>query len=205
VREKEETRQRIIDAARGLFVEHGYDAVSMRKIADAIEYSPAAVYQHFDDKLDLMRVIVAEDFEKLAGEFSRLAAVKDPVERIRQIGMSYIRFAVSYPQHFRMMFMNPPPVEPLPEKMAHREDPTRNAYAFLKAAVAEAVATGRMRPKYKNVELTSQVCWATAHGVAALLVTMRCDEFIPWAENETLSGATIDAALRGMTLEKGGR
>src|SRR5438128_10785163 len=94
-REREELKQQILDAARELFVRDGYEAVSMRKIADVIEYSPTAIYVHFADKLALMRELCSHDFKSLARVFNDLATVTDPVERIRQTGHTYIRFAVA--------------------------------------------------------------------------------------------------------------
>src|ERR1700760_2352956 len=96
-REKDATRDKIMSAARDLFAQEGYEAVSMRKIADAIEYSPTAIYVHFKDKEALLRELVSADFAKLAGVFIELAKIADPIERIRQIGHSYVKFALAYP------------------------------------------------------------------------------------------------------------
>ena len=65
-REREETRAKITDAARELFAREGYDAVSMRRIAEAIEYSPTAIYVHFKDKEALFQDLCRQDFGKLA-------------------------------------------------------------------------------------------------------------------------------------------
>src|SRR5438128_475534 len=92
-RERDELRHKILDAARTLFVEQGYEAVSMRKIADAIEYSPTAIYAHFADKAALMQELCQHDFQSLAHVFHDLAQITDPVDRIRQTGHTYIRFA----------------------------------------------------------------------------------------------------------------
>src|SRR5215212_10572320 len=62
-RQREDVRTKIMDAARDLFVSEGYDAVSMRKIAEAIEYSPTAIYVHFTDKAALMQELCAHDFQ----------------------------------------------------------------------------------------------------------------------------------------------
>jgi len=56
-REKTETREIILDAARELFLAEGYEGVSMRKVAEKIEYSPTAIYIHFKDKDDLFRTV----------------------------------------------------------------------------------------------------------------------------------------------------
>src|SRR5829696_6855528 len=104
-RERDEVRTKILDAARTLFVEQGYDAVSMRKIADAIEYSPTAIYVHFTDKAALMQQLCQHDFQSLAHVFHDLAQIADPIERIRQTGHVYIKFAAAHPNHYSFMFM----------------------------------------------------------------------------------------------------
>ena len=75
-REKEEVRGRILDAARDLFARDGYDAVTMRKIAEAIEYSPTAIYLHFKDKDTLVRELCNADFDSLARAFQKIAREK---------------------------------------------------------------------------------------------------------------------------------
>ena len=65
-RAKLQTREKILAAARELFIAEGYDGVSMRRIADKIEYSPTAIYIHFADKDQLFREICHEDFRRLA-------------------------------------------------------------------------------------------------------------------------------------------
>src|SRR5688500_2251360 len=121
-RQKDAIRTRILDAARELFAKEGYDAVSMRKIADAIEYSPTAIYQYFADKRELRDELVRADFAALGENFAVLLEVKDPVERIRAAGHAYIAFATSHPNHFRLMFMTPDthPQQLSPEDIAGR-------------------------------------------------------------------------------------
>src|SRR5829696_7163436 len=104
-REKQELRGRILEAARELFLAHGYDAVTMRKIAERIEYSPTAIYQHFADKDALVAELCRHDFRNFAAHFARAAATEDPIERLRASGRAYFDFAVEYPQHYRLMFM----------------------------------------------------------------------------------------------------
>jgi len=65
-REKKELRQEILDAARDLFVREGFENVSMRKIAEKIEYSPTTIYLYFQDKADLLDCICEETFEGIA-------------------------------------------------------------------------------------------------------------------------------------------
>ena len=65
-REKEEVRKKILDAARELFATEGYERVTMRKVAEAIEYSPTTIYHHFEDKDDLVRALCLADFAPAA-------------------------------------------------------------------------------------------------------------------------------------------
>src|SRR5512143_3975970 len=91
-REKLETRDKILDAARELFITRGYEGVSMRKVAEKIEYSPTAIYVHFADKEDLFHQLCQEDFARLAAVFHGAGMPSDPVERIQQIGRVYVQF-----------------------------------------------------------------------------------------------------------------
>src|SRR5215469_321678 len=104
-REKRALRTKIMDAARELFAERGYEAVTMREIAEQIEYTPTAIYYHFRDKDALIREICVEDFDALAREFEALAAIEDPIERLRAIGQAYAGFAFAHPNQYRLMFM----------------------------------------------------------------------------------------------------
>ena len=122
-REMAAVRERILDAARDLFVEHGYDAVSMRKIADAIEYTAAALYTHFRDKEELMLELCRRDFRQFGETLVKLRKVTDPVERIARFGMAYLKFAMEHPNQYRLMFMTPPlcAVKPTAEDLATTE------------------------------------------------------------------------------------
>ena len=136
-RERLKVRGKILDAARKLFIQQGYDAVTMRKIAKRIEYSPTAIYIHFKDKETLLRELCAEDFQMLATVFQQVATIEDPVERLRQTGRAYVDFAVRYPNHYRLMFMTPRPPD-FKEDESGKGDVQRDAYAFVVAVVKDA-------------------------------------------------------------------
>ena len=85
-RERQELRTKILDAARELFVSEGYEAVTMRKIAEKIEYSATAIYLHFADKDALVTELCRHDFRSFAAHFGRAAVSEDPVERLRARG-----------------------------------------------------------------------------------------------------------------------
>lgn len=210
-REQAQVREKILAAARDLFVNRGYEAVSMRKVADAIEYTPPVIYTHFRDKSDLMRELCRNDFGALAEKTVRLRRVRDPVERILKMGRAYIRFALEHPNHYRLMFMTPhPDVEPEPADLAQIGDPDRDGYAMLVEANEQAIEQGRFRPEFRDPHLAAQVLWAGVHGLASLQVTHKCDPWISWRGVERLSRGVCESMLRGMLadpleLERGGR
>lgn len=194
-------RTRILDAARQMFLSQGYDAVSMRRIADAIEYSATAIYVHFKDKEALIRELCREDFGKLATLANQLAEIPDPIERIRQLGNGYIKFAVQNPNHYRLMFMTASPVGPTAEDEQRKNDPDQDSYAFLVHTVREAMAAGRFRAEFDNVEVVAQTFWAAAHGIASLQVAKGTDPWIQWAPLEQRINVGLDAVLLGLSRQ----
>lgn len=200
-REQAAVRDKILGAARDLFVREGYEAVSMRKIAEAIEYSPPAIYTHFTDKAELMKELCRRDFHALAEHFNKLGKIDDPVQRIYRIGLTYIRFAVENPNHYRLMFMSdhhkdgPTPDEEDLKKMGN---PEHDAYAFLGQAVRQALAAGSFRADLKDAELITQVLWSAVHGVASLQITHAEDPWITWRSLDKRARLIADSVLRGM-------
>jgi AcrR family transcriptional regulator len=189
-----------MDAARRLFADQGYEAVSMRRIADAIEYSPTAIYDHFEDKAALLREICHEDFAALAGVFNELAAIEDPVQRIVGIGGAYVRFAVAYPNHYRLMFMTPRPMVDLDEQtLSLKGRPEADAYAFLRTAVTQAIALRRVRPGVPaDAELLTQTLWAGVHGVASIEITHNCEKWVELRPLEERARLMIETACEGL-------
>lgn len=203
-REKRELRRMIMDAARRIFVEEGYENVSMRRIAEAIEYSPTAIYVHFKDKATLFAEIMRQDFDRLASRFGKVAGVADPVERIRALGLEYVRFGVEHPHHYKLMFMTAPVLDDAElrrhaeVRREHRGDPSHDAYALLRLAVVEALEAGRFRRELTDPELISQTLWAGVHGVTALQVTMHDDPWLQWRPIRQRAALMVDVLMRGL-------
>jgi AcrR family transcriptional regulator len=197
-REKQELRQRIFDAARELFAKHGYEAVTMRKIAEAIEYSPTALYLYFKDKEELLRELCAEDFHQLAHHFQAIAGIADPVERLRQTGLAYVEFGLTHPNHYRLMFMTPEPCPPSEEVLAEKGNPEKDAYAFVRMIVQDCIAQGRFREDLTNPDAISQIVWAGVHGLVSLHIVMHDDEWICWCPIRKLAEGLIDTQLNGL-------
>jgi len=110
-REKEALRTRIVEAARDIVSDEGLHALSMRAIAERIEYSPATLYLYFRDKDALVREIVHAGFHRL-GEYFReelesVGSEADPGVQYAAVGRGYARFAIENTAYFRVMFELP--------------------------------------------------------------------------------------------------
>jgi AcrR family transcriptional regulator len=202
-RERTETRERILDAARELFIAEGYDGVSMRKVAEKIEYSPTAIYVHFNDKEQLFLELCHSDFRRLAESFAVFAQTPDAVERLRRIGHAYIDFGLKNPNHYRLMFMTAHPQVPeeAKEEMG-KGNPEEDAYAFLRKTVEEALAAGLFREELKDADLLAQTLWAAVHGVVSLEVAKGADNWVPWRSIKKRANLILDGLLAGL-LKKG--
>ena len=200
-RERLKLRGKILDAARKLFIQQGYDAVTMRKVAQRIQYSPTAIYANFKDKETLMRELCTADFQKLAGAFQEVAAIEDPIERLRRTGSVYIDFALRYPNHYRLMFMTPRPAE-IDADTTGKGDVQKDAYAFVVAVVQDALAKGAFKPKWNDADLIAQVLWAAMHGVVALRLQHAEDKWVDWRPLDATAEAMVDALYRGVLREE---
>jgi AcrR family transcriptional regulator len=198
-REFEKLRTKILNTARMLFIEHGYDAVTMRAIAKKIEYSPTTIYLHFKDKESLIQELCTQDFLTLAKAFQRIARVPDPIERLRQIGRAYADFGLRNPNHYRLMFMTPhPPFEP-DTKDVEKGNPEQDAYAFLKYSIAEGIRAGRFRKGIADVELIAQTVWAGIHGVVSLEIAKCNDAWVDWRTMKKRVESMVDVLIAGLT------
>jgi len=190
-REREAVRRKILDAARELFATEGYDKVTMRAIADAIEYSPTTIYNHFEDKEDLVSCLCDSDFASLLGILKEQPPHSDPVEWIRQLGRAYAGFGLAYPNHYRFMFMTPAKFEDGHEL----SESGQRAFGLLLAAVQGAIASGQFQRG--DALAMAQVLWASLHGVVALLVTYKPEQFPHGPAAPDLIDRVIESGLRG--------
>ncbi len=201
-RAKEETRRRILDAARELFASEGAEAVTMRRIAERIEYTPTAIYVHFKDKLALLRELMTSDLQMFAAHFASVAAVDDPIERMCTMGHAYVDFALTHPNHYRLLFITTLPI-PKTElaPAAGTGSPEEDAYAMLQLVVGAALASGRLRPEHTDLQLLCQTVWSCMHGVASLAISMRCHAEFEWRPVPDITATTLHCLVHGLVRD----
>lgn len=193
-RQKRYLRQEILDAASELFVREGFENVSMRRIAEKIEYSPTTIYLYFKDKSELLEQVCAETFSRLVQRLSKiLEQPGEPLERLRRGLMAYIEFGLENPHHYRATFMMPFP-EGFDEAKYHKPDsPGMQAFDFLRRCVYDGITAGKL--KIKDAELASQTLWAGVHGVTSLLIT---HEHFPWVGRDKVAKTMVETLVEGL-------
>jgi len=199
-REKQELKQQILDAARELFAREGYENVSMRKIGEKIEYSPATIYTYFKHKDEILDCLCEETFLKLhTHKLAALHEMKGDVLEALEKGMeTYIRFGLDHPEDYIVTFI----LKAAPyEKPGHHE--TRKAktgqqcFNDMRNIVRRCMEEGKI--KNGDVEATSQALWAGIHGLTALLITQ---PGFPFVERDRLIRRLIEILVRGVSTDR---
>lgn len=159
-------RERIIDAAGKVFVEEGYENLSMRRVAQEAGCSQMAMYRHFANKEALTQHLCSQLYRRFAARISReIEAIRDPWERFRRIIGSIIRFAVDYPDHYSLIFLVRHADATV---VAERESLGQEFLAEVYYPTAQALLPPNTPKSIIEARLRQMVC--CLHGTAALLI-----------------------------------
>ena len=198
-RQKKFLRQEILDAASELFVKEGFENVSMRRIAEKIEYSPTTIYLYFRDKAELLEQVCQETFARLSHALTRILEQSGaPEERLKRGLIAYIKFGLENPHFYRATFMMPIPEGFDPEKYKKPDSPGMQAFDFMRRCVFDCISAGKFR-KGADPELVSQTFWAGIHGLTSLLIT-HCG--FPWVGQQELIHSMVDTLVKGCRHEQ---
>jgi AcrR family transcriptional regulator len=150
-------RERILEAARRIVTRDGLAALSMRKIASAIGYSPASLYLYFENRDEIAYALGVEGRAALLAELAPHAQIADPRERLRALAHAYVAFGFAYPQTYRVMFLDHFMDVSAPAGSAEQGDPAVLLFADALAALDDAYDAPLV-----------EALWATLHGIVAL-------------------------------------
>lgn len=171
--EKKKMRGRILHAAMKLFLEKGFENVTIRRIAERIEYSPATIYLYFKNKDDILYALYREGFEELYRRQQTILTVKDPLKRLKRHGEVYLSFAIENPEYYDLMFIMRGPIRKIKEN-EEREIALRS-YDFLKENIKDCLhASVILKAK---IDVITFSLWSCIHGVASLIIRERCIMF----------------------------
>src|SRR5262245_28550907 len=138
-RDREAVRRSILDAARELFVTEGYLNVSIRKIAERIEYSPAAIYGYFPSKDDIFFALAEEGFHLLHRPLEAARTSTSSLDAVRKILWQFYLFSVEQPQYFALMFVDRsvPSIRSVYERFAFARETKQELMSLLQRAIDE--------------------------------------------------------------------
>ena len=194
-REREATSRAILDAARELFVSEGYQNVSIRKIAERIEYSPAAIYSYFPSKDDIFLALAEEGFRILfesaecaRQEHSHSAAI----DCLRSAFLNVYHFSKAHPEYHALMFVDRS--VPRISQDWQRFGFVREMRAQLTELIRQAIADGEFPPDC-HPEVVFRVLMVATQGVSVMRI---CDRLLPGEDADALARTTIDAVLTGL-------
>ncbi len=196
-REKENLRQEILDAAREMFVAEGFQNVSMRKIADKIEYSPTTIYLYFKDKNDILMQICEETFELLYRRMQEIEKKSQSSLDCLSKGIrAYVEFGLEHPHHYEVTFIAPI-WDDLDKSEEYKFEGSmgERTFGYLRSIIAEAVAEGSL--KKGDIDAISQTVWAAMHGLTSLLIGH--GDF-PFVSKDKLIDCLTETVLDGLKI-----
>ena len=173
-RRRQKVRASILDAAERVFAAEGSEGLSIRRLAEEIDYSPAAIYKYFASKDELVDELKEDFFAQLLCQIGTARLSEGPfLDRARACIRVYIETALARPQHYMAAFTDirshpPDPCEL--EKMLVDSNKLR-AFEYLAGMVAEGQQLGVIRSDASNVALAMSI-WAACHGAATLMAHM---------------------------------
>ena len=176
-KQKLEIRKLILDASMKLFVEEGFDNVSIRKIADLIEYSPTTVYLYFKDKDEIFFSLHDIGFQKMLELNRNLDNIENPLLRLHKMGENYINFGMENPEYYELMFIQREPMKKLTGCEWENGDA---ALTRLRDTVIECIEKGYIAKG--DAQLVSLSVWSTVHGLVSLAIRERMEKFVPQKE-----------------------
>ena len=185
-RDKLEMRLKILETAKQIFIEEGFEKASIRAIADRIEYSPATIYLYFKDKNELFFSVHETGFEKLNFEMiDAIEGITDPIDELRARGFAYMKFAFQNPEMYDLMFIQNAPMESMKDSetwiCGHR------CFILLCETIQRCIDTKSIR--INNLYIAAMSIWSFMHGLVSLKIRNRFQKFEGVELEELMKGS----------------
>jgi len=193
----------ILTAARELFLEHGFENVSTRKIAERVGISQTALFTYYKTKDDILNKLIRDAFEELDRAIEQVdRTATDSQDWLRRRIAGYVAFGLNHPDEYRLAFMvlktyrKPYNVEQ-PEELSEGTRVAVPIFLRLVAKIDEAIEAGLIRSDLGSPMLVAQALWASVHGLVAALIARPRPDF-PWEEVDDLVRVQTDMLLNGL-------
>lgn len=190
-RDKQEMRRLILETAMRLFLEEGFDKVTIRRIAQKIEYSPGNIYFYFKNKEEILYTLYKEGFEELHRRQQAIQTIDDPGQKLKKLAEIYCSFAFEQPRFYELMFISSGLVKKIREK-----DPTCDAglrsYNVLKQTAQNCMDAGLISKT--DLDIATFSLWSHLHGIISLVIRERLVMFSEKDVNSVVR-KTLDLAF----------
>lgn len=194
-REKQEMKKLILEAAQHMFAEEGYANVSIRRIAEKIEYSPATIYLYYKDKDELLYAVHNQGFQVYLNSLWGIEQIADPFEKLKAVCHRYLQFGLDHPELYDLMFIDRAPVRHIEE--VEEKDPGRQSYEGFVHIVQDCIDAGYLPGQ--DARSASFILWAYVHGVIALIIRRRC----PFMDEASVRQVAQDAGDMLLSMVEG--
>ncbi len=188
---REDLKKEILTAAKQLLNEKGYEAISLRAIADKIDYSAGTIYLYFKDKNEIIHALHQEGFRQLVSHFKMYEVIEHPFERLKAMGRAYIQFATQNPDLYQLIFVLPEPLQHVENCGLVDWNEGDRAFDILLKTVSECQTNGYF--KGLEAERVAFVVWSTMHG----LCTLRTSGHLGHVAAAKASGLDLDTLMMG--------
>lgn len=188
--EKQEMHKLILDTAMKLFLEKGFENVTIRNIAEKIEYSPATIYLYFKDKDEILYTLHYEGFEELYRRQLEILTIKDPLKRLHRHAELYVSFALENPEYYDLMFIKTAPFKKIKEmklKDGMKWEIGIRSYDLLKDNIEDCMKAGFFQKT--NIDVAAFSLWSYVHGIVSLIIRDRCCMFPEEQMSHLVKGA----------------
>lgn len=191
-RQKAAFREEVLDAARRIVLREGFEALTMRKIAEAIEYAPGTIYLYFENRDAIAAELTQRGFEQLLQAFAPARQIADPVDRLTRTGQLYVEFGLEHPETYRLIFMERYTTTVFDAKS--ESNAGEQALQFLIDAFDQLRAHGRLGTDATSAQL-ADAFWCSVHGIVSL--KLMCSGY-PETPTEDLLRTMQAATLHGI-------
>lgn len=190
--EGHERRAEILAAAERIFVDHGYEGATIRKIADEVGLSSTALYMHFADKGEILQEICRQAFESLlTANRAAIAEAGPPEDRMRKMMRAYVDFGFNNPNAYRLVYMTRPS-----ELREGAQDAAKEMgaelFGIFEQVIHELEVAGRLRG---DARTAAQAFWAGGHGVISLIIAK---PYFDWVDHDQLATTMLEGLFAGL-------
>jgi AcrR family transcriptional regulator len=171
-RQKAALRENILEAAGRIVAREGFANLTMRRLADAIDYSPASLYLHFGSRDDIAWELCFQGYRQLLDSLLPCAGIVDPLARLQAIGEGYVRFGMENVETYRLIFMEDPryTTSVITRRDVNSDVPGAKTFSMVVGAFAQLKNQDRIA-KDLDSRLLAEAFWSAIHGIVSLKIT----------------------------------